>query len=136
MSIPSGFHPTLCHDHAEIKPCPKCTIEDAEFARIFTTDQTSKVEKKVWEVPHPEHFTGTAIMVNSEYVDQLEAELKDYESGNYYLDERFEQLEQDKKDLIDALKKIEKNFCACYIDDDIIPQVVARETLTKMGVSL
>lgn len=34
---------------------------------------------------------------------------------------------------VDALKKIEQYFCACSVDDEIIPQVVAREVLKDLG---
>lgn len=33
---------------------------------------------------------------------------------------------------VEALEKIEAYFCACSIDDEIIPQVVAREALAKL----
>lgn len=51
-------------------------------------------------------------VVNSEYVDNLENKISE---------------------MAVALQKIEANFCACSIDDEIIPQVVAREVLVKFG---
>ena len=35
---------------------------------------------------------------------------------------------------VEALKEIEKHSCFCSIDDEIIPQVKARETLRELGV--
>lgn len=34
---------------------------------------------------------------------------------------------------IEALKKIEAHLCICSIDDEIIPQCVARDVLKKLG---
>ena len=51
------------------------------------------------------------------------------------------QLENQNEDLkaklekaVEALKEIEKHSCFCSIDDEIIPQVKARETLRELGV--
>lgn len=47
----------------------------------------------------------------------------------------FNQAAQIAEDLIiaiEALEKISNNFCACSIDDEIIPQVEAREALEKL----
>ena len=35
---------------------------------------------------------------------------------------------------VEALKEIEKHSCFCSIDDEIIPQVKARETLRELGI--
>jgi hypothetical protein len=100
-------------------------------------NQTPKVEKKVWTVkclretfvPQGALLLGPDIksedrVVNSEYVDQLE---------------------QDKKDLIDALKFYERGDhikdqgCETYVGkcpQDVDHGSVAREALTKMRVSL
>jgi hypothetical protein len=115
MSIPSGFHPTLCHDHAEIKPCPKCTIEDAEFARIFTTDQTPKVER-LMDLRRTVKFKPV------------------YGKRDvHFLLDTIDQLEQDKKDLIEALKS---SSCGCYTQVNRPIMCLRCITLTKMGVGV
>ncbi len=42
MSLPSGYHPTLCHEHAQVKPCSGCEELDNYYEEsvILKTDSS------------------------------------------------------------------------------------------------
>jgi hypothetical protein len=53
------------------------------------------------------------------------------DKGVLQLGDKIRELEARELRLVAALEKIEAYFCACSIEDEIIPQVVAREALAQ-----
>lgn len=68
----------------------------------------------------------------SEKLAAAEAKIEDMTKNCISLslhESRMKDVEDREAELLKALEKIEQYFCACSVDDEIIPQVVAREAI-------